>query len=163
MSTLLTFTVLLSIEEIHLCVQSGPVKKDRFVRPLSVYHSSSSHNRGGGGTGGGVFSVGRRVPLSRNENKREMYAIPSPPSRSLESPPPPPPSSPAPPLPPRVRGQIQFLTPPLFVSHLTLGHNVYTPSLLNYIFLYFFFLKKGGSRTVPVGGRVNFRTRQKEK
>lgn len=87
---------------IHLFVQSGPVKKDRFVRPLSVYHSSSSsHNRGGG-----IFSVGRRLPLSRNEDKREMYAIPIPQTRSLDSPPPPPPSSPAPPLPPRVRGKI---------------------------------------------------------
>ncbi|MCJ8744414.1 hypothetical protein PDJAM_G00118460 [Pangasius djambal] len=86
--------------------KSGPVKKDRFVRPFSVYHSSSSsHNRGGGGGGGGggIFSVGRRLPLSRSENKQEMYAIPSPQTRSLDSPPPPPPSSPAPPLPPRVR------------------------------------------------------------
>ncbi|XP_060766381.1 arf-GAP with SH3 domain, ANK repeat and PH domain-containing protein 1 isoform X2 [Neoarius graeffei] len=84
--------------------KSGPVKKDRFVRPLSVYHSSSStHNRGGGAGGGGILNVGRRLPVPGNENKRETYAIPSPQTRSLDSPPPPPPSSPAPPLPPRVR------------------------------------------------------------
>ncbi|KAM9443767.1 arf-GAP with SH3 domain, ANK repeat and PH domain-containing protein 1 isoform 1-T2 [Clarias gariepinus] len=85
--------------------KSCPVKKDRFARPLSVYHSSSSHNRkgGAGGGGGAVFSVGRRLPPSRNENRREMYAVPNPQTRSLDSPPPPPPSSPAPPLPPRVK------------------------------------------------------------
>ncbi|KAK2821388.1 hypothetical protein Q7C36_020731 [Tachysurus vachellii] len=84
--------------------KTGPVKKDRVVRPFSVYQtSSSSHNRAGGGGGGGIFSVGRKLPMSRSENKHDVYAAPFPQTRSLESPPPPPPSSPAPPLPPRVR------------------------------------------------------------
>lgn len=135
MSTLIVLAVLLSIKEIHKCVQSGPVKKDRFVRPFSVYHSSStSHNRGRGG--GGPFSAGRRLTMSRSENKHEMYTVPSLQSRSLESPPPPPPSSPAPPLPPRVRGRIQFLTHSLLVlSGLHYLLIMYTVTRLNCILL----------------------------
>ncbi|TSK16232.1 Arf-GAP with SH3 domain, ANK repeat and PH domain-containing protein 2 [Bagarius yarrelli] len=88
--------------------KSGPVKRDRFFRPFSVYHSTiSSHNHKGGG--GGIFDVSHRLTMSKSENKREMYIVPSPQTHSLESPPPP--SSPAPPLPPRVRAP--NITPPL--------------------------------------------------
>uniref|UniRef100_A0AAR2ISS9 Un-named sa1614 n=1 Tax=Pygocentrus nattereri TaxID=42514 RepID=A0AAR2ISS9_PYGNA len=86
--------------------KSGPVKKDRSSRPFSLYHSGSQE-RGSGG----IFSVGRRLALGRGEHKREAYCSPSPQTRSLDSPPPPPPSSPAPPLPPRARGEKQFLKP----------------------------------------------------
>ncbi|XP_072521549.1 arf-GAP with SH3 domain, ANK repeat and PH domain-containing protein 1 isoform X3 [Salminus brasiliensis] len=78
--------------------KSGPVKKDRSSRPFSLYHSGSQDR-----SAGGIFSVGRRLALGRGEHKRDVYSIPSPHTRSLDSPPPPPPSSPAPPLPPRVR------------------------------------------------------------
>lgn len=112
-----TFDVVLSINPIHQHVQTGPVKKDRVVRPFSVYQSSSSsHNRAGGGGGGGIFSVGRKLPMSRSENKRDVYAAPFPQTRSLESPPPPPPSSPAPPLPPRVRGNNCWLIRCLYLT-----------------------------------------------
>ncbi|XP_062842347.1 arf-GAP with SH3 domain, ANK repeat and PH domain-containing protein 2 [Trichomycterus rosablanca] len=85
--------------------KSGPVKKERFGRPFSMYQSScSSQNRGGGGGGGGgILSMTRRLTISRGDHKRDVYCSPASQTRSLDSPPPPPPSSPAPPLPPRVK------------------------------------------------------------
>ncbi|XP_042622391.1 arf-GAP with SH3 domain, ANK repeat and PH domain-containing protein 2-like isoform X3 [Cyprinus carpio] len=81
----------------------GPVKKERFGRPFSLYHSSSASHGGGGSSGGGLFNMGRRQAMARGENRKDVYAIPNSQTRSQDSPPPPPPSSPAPPLPPRVK------------------------------------------------------------
>uniref|UniRef100_A0A8C9VEP5 Arf-GAP with SH3 domain, ANK repeat and PH domain-containing protein 1-like n=1 Tax=Scleropages formosus TaxID=113540 RepID=A0A8C9VEP5_SCLFO len=87
--------------------KTGPAKKDRFSRPMSLYHhtSGSTHQERIGGGGGAFYNVGRRLAAARDQ-RREVYAFPSSQTRSLDSPPPPPPSSPAPPLPPRVRGQL---------------------------------------------------------
>ncbi|XP_029104734.1 arf-GAP with SH3 domain, ANK repeat and PH domain-containing protein 1 isoform X2 [Scleropages formosus] len=84
--------------------KTGPAKKDRFSRPMSLYHhtSGSTHQERIGGGGGAFYNVGRRLAAARDQ-RREVYAFPSSQTRSLDSPPPPPPSSPAPPLPPRVR------------------------------------------------------------
>uniref|UniRef100_A0A8C1JQ63 Un-named sa1614 n=1 Tax=Cyprinus carpio TaxID=7962 RepID=A0A8C1JQ63_CYPCA len=94
----------------------GPVKKERFGRPFSLYHSSSASHGGGGSSGGGLFNMGRRQAMARGENRKDVYAIPNSQTRSQDSPPPPPPSSPAPPLPPRVKGGKLLFSSLLFSS-----------------------------------------------
>uniref|UniRef100_A0AAR2L6Q9 Un-named sa1614 n=1 Tax=Pygocentrus nattereri TaxID=42514 RepID=A0AAR2L6Q9_PYGNA len=70
-----------------------------------------------------------RLYILLSEHKREAYCSPSPQTRSLDSPPPPPPSSPAPPLPPRARGEKQFLKPSVCLMCLVM-------SLHSFVFMY---------------------------
>uniref|UniRef100_A0A8C9R4D7 Arf-GAP with SH3 domain, ANK repeat and PH domain-containing protein 1-like n=1 Tax=Scleropages formosus TaxID=113540 RepID=A0A8C9R4D7_SCLFO len=118
--------------------KTGPAKKDRFSRPMSLYHhtSGSTHQERIGGGGGAFYNVGRRLAAARDQ-RREVYAFPSSQTRSLDSPPPPPPSSPAPPLPPRVRGQL-----PSALNDSSSYTALFVPSRLRAIavlFLHFFF------------------------